>query len=64
MKAAATVAPFFYVVPRLPVPPMRKLVAEWQPALETLSGSAQSKLRLSFAPVPAGPGPRLERLAS
>jgi hypothetical protein len=53
LKTAPTIAPLFYLAPRLQVSPTRKLVGEWQSGLQTLSGCAQSKLRLSFAALSA-----------
>jgi hypothetical protein len=49
MKTLPAIASPFYYIPRLTVPPVRKLIAEWQSGPETLSGCAQRKLRLSFA---------------
>jgi hypothetical protein len=46
-------------IPHFTDPGIRKLVGEWQAGPETLSGRAQRKLRLTFAPLPAQSAPRL-----
>jgi hypothetical protein len=57
MKSLTKIMPLYYHAERLPVPPTRNLVGEWQCGPETLSGCAQRKLRLSFAPLPAQSAP-------
>ena len=59
MKTLVNLTPLFSDVPRLAAPVRRKLVGEWQCGLNTLSGYAQRKLRLSFAPLSVVPGPNL-----
>ena len=53
MKTLPAIASPFYYTPRFTAPPVRKLVGEWQSGPENLLGYAQTKLRLSFAPLPA-----------
>ena len=50
MKTFASLDPLSYCEPRITLPRRRKLVGEWQSGLETISGCAQRKLRLTLAP--------------
>lgn len=53
MKTLTNLALLSHSVPCFAARPVRRLFGEWQSGPETLSGYAQSKLRLSFAPFPA-----------
>ena len=53
MKTLVNLASLSSDVPRFAGLSSQKLIAEWQSGLETLSGCAQRKLRLSFAPLSA-----------
>ena len=50
MKTFTTIRPGSCHYQHFALPRHRKLVAQWQGGIETMSGYAQRKLRLSLAP--------------
>ncbi len=50
MKTFATIQPGSYHSQHFALSRSRKLAAQWQSGIETMSGYAQKKLRLTLAP--------------